>query len=553
MIKEWVPSQIEVLKKYQPKEWLPFFGSNEQALKELVSRSLKLSDTQVIYAWYKIKRLLAIYDCEIENETMNVTNILRISSKFNWTECFLMLEHGAKLRRMSKIVISLDSSDLFDDTPLIEYGFVKQDEKYVYDLVYHTGITLGGGGAKGAYQIGVWRALREIGIEYEKVSGTSVGALNGAFFVQGDIENAQKMWETIETNKILSVSLDDSSDDARHHLMRGVKSLTTTALKDNGADTTPLYNMINKMIDHDRMLESTKEFYIVTTLASKMEETVISLADIDSTELPKWLLASASFYPAMSASEINGQYYIDGGFRNNISKDVLLKQGVSELIVIDVKGPGFIKPVIVPRNVVETVIATRWGLGAVLLFDKNRSQWNMVQGYFDGLKEFRRLEGTWYTFPKENYKKNSVALMKQFLTFLNKEEITKLIGRHITPSWVQKKHVVPEFFAVNLLENASKTLNVDPSHIYTIKELSKALLGTVKNNDVLNKDAMLPSVSELLKYDVRKKSHFSDKNLLLSAYHLCEKRSDNIAKFFDVSWEIMLQALFILFLEERED
>ena len=39
------------------------------------------------------------------------------------------------------------------------------------------GIALEGGGARGAYQVGAWRALEEAGIRYNAVSGTSVGAI----------------------------------------------------------------------------------------------------------------------------------------------------------------------------------------------------------------------------------------------------------------------------------------------------------------------------------------------------------------------------------------
>ena len=42
------------------------------------------------------------------------------------------------------------------------------------------GLVLEGGGAKGAYEIGACKALEEIGINITAVTGTSVGALNGA-------------------------------------------------------------------------------------------------------------------------------------------------------------------------------------------------------------------------------------------------------------------------------------------------------------------------------------------------------------------------------------
>ena len=52
-------------------------------------------------------------------------------------------------------------------------------------------IALEGGGARGAYQVGVWRALEEAGIRYNAVSGTSVGAINGALMAMRDLNQAE--------------------------------------------------------------------------------------------------------------------------------------------------------------------------------------------------------------------------------------------------------------------------------------------------------------------------------------------------------------------------
>ncbi len=60
-----------------------------------------------------------------------------------------------------------------------------------------TGLTLEGGGGKGAYQIGAWKAFRQKGIEFDGVTGTSVGALNGAMILQDDFDLVGKpgtMW-----------------------------------------------------------------------------------------------------------------------------------------------------------------------------------------------------------------------------------------------------------------------------------------------------------------------------------------------------------------------
>ena len=45
------------------------------------------------------------------------------------------------------------------------------------------GLVLAGGGTKGAYQVGVWKALKELDINVKAIAGTSIGALNGALFL----------------------------------------------------------------------------------------------------------------------------------------------------------------------------------------------------------------------------------------------------------------------------------------------------------------------------------------------------------------------------------
>lgn len=41
-------------------------------------------------------------------------------------------------------------------------------------------IALAGGGTKGAYQVGAWKAMRELGIPFDIVTGTSIGSVTAA-------------------------------------------------------------------------------------------------------------------------------------------------------------------------------------------------------------------------------------------------------------------------------------------------------------------------------------------------------------------------------------
>jgi predicted acylesterase/phospholipase RssA len=66
------------------------------------------------------------------------------------------------------------------------------------------GLALAGGAARGAYQIGCWKALREAGIaRFAAISGTSVGALNACLIAGGDIELASKLWVELAPDQIL--------------------------------------------------------------------------------------------------------------------------------------------------------------------------------------------------------------------------------------------------------------------------------------------------------------------------------------------------------------
>jgi hypothetical protein len=66
------------------------------------------------------------------------------------------------------------------------------------------GLVLSGGGGKGAYQIGCWKALRRAGLaRFAVISGTSVGALNGALIAQGDLDHATKIWTDLTEQHVL--------------------------------------------------------------------------------------------------------------------------------------------------------------------------------------------------------------------------------------------------------------------------------------------------------------------------------------------------------------
>ena len=77
--------------------------------------------------------------------------------------------------------------------------------KPVIDLTKEYGLVLDGGGARGAYQIGAWKALKEAGVKITAVAGTSVGALNGALVCMDDLAQAEHIWSEMTFSRVMDV------------------------------------------------------------------------------------------------------------------------------------------------------------------------------------------------------------------------------------------------------------------------------------------------------------------------------------------------------------
>ena len=70
----------------------------------------------------------------------------------------------------------------------------------IYSLV------LAGGGGKGAYQIGAWKALMELGISFDAIAGVSIGSINGALIAAGDYDKAVEMWNNVSLDKGVKIN-----------------------------------------------------------------------------------------------------------------------------------------------------------------------------------------------------------------------------------------------------------------------------------------------------------------------------------------------------------
>ena len=271
--------------------------------------------------------------------------------------------------------------------------------KPVMDLTKEYGLVLEGGGAKGAYQIGAWKALKEAGVRIKGVAGTSVGALNGALICMDDVEKAERLWNTISYSKVMDVDDDQMAKlfekDWDPELLKDTLKDTWRMLTDGGTDITPLRNLIDENIEEEKILKSTMDFFACTYSLTDRQELEVDMKALAPGQMRDMLIAS-SYLPVFKNEKLQGKTFTDGGLTNVLPVNTLVNRGYEDVILLRIFGMGRVKRFEIPDHVHVYEISPKVSLGNMLQFDAAKSRRNMRIGYFDALRLIYGLKGRIY-------------------------------------------------------------------------------------------------------------------------------------------------------------
>ena len=263
------------------------------------------------------------------------------------------------------------------------------------------GLVLAGGGTKGAYQVGVWKALCEMGIKVKAIAGASIGALNGALFLQDDFNSMEKMYENIKIDNIMKV--DGVNADKNIFDLSNIFNLAADYTKQKGIDNTPLREMIKKYIDMDKLYNSNIDFGLVTYSVKNRTPLQKFKNEIPKEKMIDYLLASSCF-PIFKPQIIDVEEYYDGGLYDNIPSNMLIEKGYKNIIIADIAGIGFSKKS-VSKDVYVKVLSPSEDLGGTFEFNHERIIINIKLGYLDTKRSFNLLQGHIYYFKPEEFSK----------------------------------------------------------------------------------------------------------------------------------------------------
>lgn len=171
------------------------------------------------------------------------------------------------------------------------------------------GIALGSGGAKGFAHLGALKAFEENGVEFDVISGTSIGSIIGAFYANG--YSATDIMELIKT-----VNLSDFTNGFFVNM-----------------DTSGIVQTVSQNLGEVDISMLKKPFRPVATEIESGKEKVFDKGDVSLA-----LAASSCMPPFFKPVVIDGQRYVDGAYSNSVPADVVKSLGADFVVGIDLSN-----------------------------------------------------------------------------------------------------------------------------------------------------------------------------------------------------------------------
>lgn len=364
-------------------------------------------------------------------------------------------------------------------------------------------IVLEGGGAKGSFQVGAMKAIKECQVEYDMVVGASIGSINGAIIAMGDVDLLEKMWLSAEAKDLIkgdaesiqqALKLDFSGDPKK------MREALLETFKQGGIDVSPFRKLLRDYVDEDKLRQSTVHYGLVTLSLSDLKPIEVFVEDIPEGKLHDYIIASSNF-PAFKQERIDNKVLIDGGVFDNLPINMALAAGADEVLAIRIHGLGLRQRIKNKDNAKIVMVEPSEDLGGTLEFDPNRAAYNIRLGYYDTLKVLKAYHGEYFyitdmiseetalkrigAVPLEHIQQISVLLGINNLTYRSLyESILPLIAEILKlPDEASYADLMLAYY-----EFLAKEAQMERFKLYTFDELRQAVMAYYlqDENDLLN-------------------------------------------------------------------
>ena len=274
------------------------------------------------------------------------------------------------------------------------------------------GIVFSGGGAKGAYEIGVWKALDELNLagKVTGISGTSVGALNALLFAQGDYDAAVRVWEQVQKKDLIKPRLPfkaesinsikcstgraKTPDEVVTNLYDGIRQFSVGLFDNNvpryiDQSITDYSFLRNKLVysclslrgwpvfqnaDSELDMEWHREWYVPLNVLNK-------------TNIKTFVMASTKIPLVYSKSNTNHMSVVDGGVKDTTPVTPLLNAKFKKIIVVNLDYKKDLECSVIPKekSIVYNIVPSG-NLKGTLSIDRSLTLGRREMGYEDTIR-----------------------------------------------------------------------------------------------------------------------------------------------------------------------
>lgn len=335
------------------------------------------------------------------------------------------------------------------------------------------GIAFSGGGLRGAYQVGCYKAFLDCGIKVDGFVGTSIGAFNAAMCASNRFSELYNFWYNDDTGSIIGFSntLIKKTNNNEYDLKMLMEILDNvkSIVKNKGISTINIRKKLEEFNISKYLYKSKKDFGLVTVRFNDFKPRYMFKENIPSSKLNDYIIASC-FLPIFKFEKlIDDNYYLDGGFHDYIPANSLLEKGYDKVYVIDLEAIGLRRPYQDKNKI--TIIKPSRRLGSILDFKQKDIRENIKLGYYDTLKVLKKFDGKKYIFKYHDIWYYELLLKK--VPKKEQEEMAKFFGTK------NAKRLI-----IKALEFVMKKEKFDYCEIYKIRNVVKRINYTNKNYGV---------------------------------------------------------------------
>ncbi|NLW12289.1 MAG: patatin-like phospholipase family protein, partial [Clostridiaceae bacterium] len=262
-------------------------------------------------------------------------------------------------------------------------------------------LALGGGGSKGMFQMGAWKAFRQLGLDFAAISGTSIGAVNGALMLGTPYDQAMEMWANLTIDQCLAFSERTELRSEDLLSLKNAELLAKELWNSRSLNTAPLRDLLNKYVNEKNIRASKADFGVMTTVVPDFKPHALWLDEVSAGSLIEYIMASARL-PGLAPVRIDGTNYMDGGILENVPVSMLRRRGHRQIVAVDLEPKASVLSRL-DDNVQLTLIHDKQSLGGFLDLTPAVLRRNFRLGYLDTMKAFARLNGEYYSFRNEDY------------------------------------------------------------------------------------------------------------------------------------------------------